>query len=66
MCPQGLYSLGMYSDYYDTASALEDFETVSSYWPGCIGPELMPSARLKKKKKKKVQKESYGGSHLAF
>lgn len=65
MCPQGLYSLGMYSDYYDTASALEDFETVSSYWPGCIGPELMPSARLKKKKKK-VQKESYGGSHLAF
>lgn len=37
--------------YCDTASALEGFGTASSYWPGCAGPELMPWARLPKKKK---------------
>lgn len=56
MYPQGLFFLDVGPDHHDAASAREGLGTASSYWPGCAGPEMIPQARLKKKRFKKKKK----------
>ena len=66
--PRGLYFLDVCPDYSDTASALPRLRVSLILLARALqGPELIPLARLKKrKKKKKVHTESYGGRHLVF